>query len=177
LSAAISAAYQNICLIQLQGGEVTGSIDESARHAITKLAHYHFPATKRSGEYIVAMGEDPGTVFPMGCPRADVVADAAAELPMADLHRLGVGRQIDFEKPYLLVIFHPVTTEYSSAEDQMQQVLGAIRTLGEQVILLWPNIDAGSDGGSQAVRRFREFHPDFPCMRTRISSPSSTYRS
>ncbi len=161
LSAAISAAYQNICIIHLQGGEVTGSIDESARHAITKLAHYHFPATKRSGEYIVAMGEAPETVFPLGCPSADVVAEAAVNLPMEELKRLGVGKQIDFKKPYLLVIFHPVTTEYVSAEYQMQQLLEAIKTLGEQVILLWPNIDAGSDGVSQAIRRFREFNHDF----------------
>jgi len=162
LSAAISAAYQNICIIHLQGGEVTGSIDESARHAITKLAHYHFPATRRSGKYIVALGENPETVFPLGCPSADVVAEASTELPAEELRRLGVGRQIDFGKPYLLVIFHPVTTEYSGAEDQMQQILGAIRELGEQIILLWPNIDAGSDGVSQAIRRFREYHPDFP---------------
>jgi UDP-hydrolysing UDP-N-acetyl-D-glucosamine 2-epimerase len=162
LSAAVAAAYQNICIIHLQGGEVTGSIDESARHAITKLSHYHFPATRRSGEFILAMGEAPGTVFPLGCPSADVVADAAAELPIEELQRLGVGRKINFKKPYLLVVFHPVTTEFSGAEEQMQEVLGAIRKLGEQVILLWPNIDAGSDGVSQAIRRFREHHRDFP---------------
>ena len=63
LAAAIAAAYMNLCLCHIQGGEVSGSIDESARHAITKFAHYHFPATKRSAQYLVRMGEDPATVY------------------------------------------------------------------------------------------------------------------
>ncbi len=162
LSAAIAAVYQNICLIHLQGGEVTGSIDESARHAITKLAHYHFPATKRSGEYIMAMGEDPKTVFPLGCPSADVVASAQKELPLKLLDRLGVGICIDFSKPYLLVVFHPVTTEFGVAEQQMEELLDALYETKKQVVLLWPNIDADSDGISQAIRRFREFKRDYP---------------
>jgi UDP-hydrolysing UDP-N-acetyl-D-glucosamine 2-epimerase len=162
LSAAVAAAYQNICIIHLQGGEVSGSIDESTRHAITKLAHYHFPATQRAAEYIIRMGEDPKTVFAHGCPSADVVAMAKRELPHEMLNRLGVGKALDFDRDYLLVIFHPVTTEYGTSEQQMEAVLQAIRELGVQTILLWPNIDAGSNEVSQAIRRFREFHPDTP---------------
>ena len=91
MAAAIAAAYQNICLIHLQGGEISGSIDESTRHAITKLAHYHFPATQRSADYLVAMGENPATVFPLGCPCCDVVREASARLPKDVLKKLGVG--------------------------------------------------------------------------------------
>lgn len=162
LAVAIAAAYQNICLIHVQGGEVTGSIDESARHAITKLAHYHFPATKRSGDYIVRMGEEPSTVFPLGCPSADVIADASNRIPSHLLEHLGVGATIDFAKPFLLVVFHPVTTEFADAESQMEQLLQAVKETGEQIILLWPNIDAGSDHISNVIRRFREFHRDLP---------------
>ncbi len=162
MAAAIAAAYQNICLVHLQGGEISGSIDESTRHAITKLAHYHFPATQLAAEYIVAMGEDPDTVFPLGCPTSDVVQAASNDLPQDVLGRLGVGNSIDFSKPYLLVLFHPVTTDIGHQEEQMEAVLETVRRLNIQTVLLWPNIDAGSDLVSQAIRRFREFHHDFP---------------
>lgn len=161
MGAAIAAAYQNISLVHLQGGEVTGSIDESTRHAITKLAHYHFPATQRAAEYIVAMGEDPETVFPLGCPCRDVVESAAPSLPVDYLNRLGVGARIDFSRPYLLVLFHPVTTEVRTQESQMEELLGAVHASSMQTVILWPNIDAGSDGVSRAIRRFREHHHDY----------------
>ena len=162
LSAAIAAVYQNICLIHLQGGEVTSSIDESTRHVITKMAHYHFPATTRAGKYITAMGEDGKTVFPLGCPSADVVVEALKNIPEDNLEKMGVGVHIDFSRPYLLTIFHPITTEFEKAEDQMQELLGALKETGKQILMLWPNIDAGSDGISQAIRRFREFNRDVP---------------
>ncbi len=162
LAAAIAAAFQNICLIHLQGGEVTGSIDESTRHAITKLAHYHFPATARSGRFIEAMGEHPSTIFPLGCPSADVVATALKNIPHEGLERLGVGEHLDMKSPFFLVLFHPVTTEFTAAELQMEEVLNALKQLKTQTLMLWPNIDAGADGVSQAIRKLREHDHGFP---------------
>lgn len=162
LAAAIAAVYQNICLIHLQGGEVTGSIDEFTRHAITKIAHYHFPATERSGRFVISMGEKPETVFVLGCPSADVAATALKNIPEDELGRLGVGKHIDLNSPFFLVIFHPVTTEFGSAEKQMEELLSALQEMGSQTLMLWPNIDAGADGVSQAIRRFREKNHDFP---------------
>ena len=163
LGAAIAAVFQNICLIHLQGGEVSGSIDESTRHAITKLAHYHFPATKRAARYIEAMGERPGTIFPLGCPCRDVVEEVSATVSFdAVVNQIGVGAPLDFAKPFLLVLFHPVTTEMQTQEAQADELLKAVLRLGMQTLLLWPNIDAGSDRVAQAIRRFREFHHDFP---------------
>ena len=155
LGAAIAAVYQNYCLIHIQGGEITGSIDESARHAITKLAHYHFPSTKQAGKNIVQMGERKECVFPYGCPSADVVHNSKLSSSNASFN-MGVGPDLDLSNDYLLVLFHPVTTEYSSSEGQMAELLGAIKDLNMQTVLIWPNIDAGSDGVSQAIRRFRE---------------------
>ena len=157
LGAAIAAVYQNYCLIHIQGGEVTGSIDESARHAITKLAHYHFPSTKQARKNIVQMGERKETVFSYGCPSVDVVSKIR-KYPAPSLLNEGVGPELNFAKEYLLVLFHPVTTEYSSSEKQMEEVLSAIKELNMQTLLIWPNIDAGSDGVSQAIRRFREYN-------------------
>ncbi len=155
LGAAIAAVYQNYCLIHIQGGEITGSIDESARHAITKLAHYHFPSTKQAGDNIVQMGEREECVFPYGCPSADVVYSSKARYPNISLNT-GVGPDLDLSNDYLLVLFHPVTTEYSSSEEQMMELLDTIKELNMQTVLIWPNIDAGADGISQAIRRFRE---------------------
>jgi UDP-hydrolysing UDP-N-acetyl-D-glucosamine 2-epimerase len=157
LGAAIAAVYQNYCLIHIQGGEVTGSIDESARHAITKLAHYHFPSTKQARKNIIQMGERKETVFSYGCPSVDVVSKIR-KYPAPSLLNEGVGPELNFAKEYLLVLFHPVTTEYSSSEKQMEEVLSAIKELNMQTLLIWPNIDAGSDGVSQAIRRFREYN-------------------
>ena len=155
LGAAIAAVYQNLCLIHIQGGEVTGSIDESARHAITKLAHYHFPSTRKAGNNIVQMGEREECVFPYGCPSADVVYNSKLSSPNISFN-MGVGPDLNLSNDYLLVLFHPVTTEYSSSENQMEELLNAIKELNMQTVLIWPNIDAGSDGISQAIRRFRE---------------------
>ena len=165
MGAAISAVYQNICLIHVQGGEVTGSIDESTRHAITKLAHYHFPSTLQSARNIITMGEPEENVFCLGCPSADVVADAVANRP-ADydqvLDAIGVGPHININKEYLLVLFHPVTTEFGGSAAQTEQLLAALKQSGKQTILIWPNIDAGSDGVSKAIRGFRELNRDVP---------------
>ena len=161
-AAAIAAAYQNICIVHIQGGEVTGSIDELARHAISKLAHYHFPSTRRSGEFLVAMGERADTVFPFGCPSADVVAEAPKQVSKTPLTRLGVGAPIEPGVPFLLVLFHPVTTEYRDVQRQMEELLAAVRELGLQAILVWPNIDAGADRVSRAIRQFREHHSGAP---------------
>ncbi len=173
LSVAIAAVYQNICLIHIQGGEVTGSIDESTRHAITKLAHYHFPSTVRAGEYVVSMGERPETVFPLGCPSADVVSRACSVIKNGELKSAGVGPGIDFSRPYILALFHPVTTEYLTAEAQMDQLMQALRDCGHQVVLIWPNIDAGSDGISQSIRRFREINHDTPLHVYKNFSPET----
>jgi len=155
LGAAIAAVYQNLCLIHIQGGEITGSIDESARHAITKLAHYHFPSTKQSGKNIVQMGEHKECVFTYGCPSADVIYKSRKDISSEPL-KTGVGPDLDLSKDYLLVLFHPVTTEYSSSEEQMEELLSAVKELNMQTVLIWPNIDAGADGVSQAIRKFRE---------------------
>jgi len=157
LGAAIAAVYQNFCLIHIQGGEITGSIDESARHSITKLAHYHFPSTKQAQKNIIQMGERKETVFSYGCPSVDVVSKMR-KYPAPSILNKGVGPELNLSKKYLLVLFHPVTTEYFSSEQQMEEVLSAIKEINMQTVLIWPNIDAGSDGVSQAIRRFREYN-------------------
>lgn len=156
LAAAIAAAYMNLCVAHIQGGEVSGSIDESARHAITKFAQFHFPSTQRSADYIVRMGERPASVLAIGCPSSDIARVMDRSLPAEVLNARGGGAAIDPADPFLLVIFHPTTTEYGGERAQMEQMLEALRRIAMPTALLWPNIDAGSDHVSKAVRVFRD---------------------
>jgi UDP-hydrolysing UDP-N-acetyl-D-glucosamine 2-epimerase len=156
LAAAIAAAYMNICIVHIQGGEVSGSIDESARHAITKFAHFHFPSTRRSAEYLLRMGESPASILGVGCPSSDIARELEGPLPEEYLNGSGSGTRIDPEQPFQLVIFHPTTTEYGGEQAQMRELLLALELIQLPTVLLWPNIDAGSDHISKAIRIFRD---------------------
>src|SRR5215813_11449848 len=155
LAAAVAAAYMNICIAHIQGGEVSGSIDESARHAISKFAHFHFPSTRRSAEYLLRMGERPETILAIGCPSSDIARELDRALTPEVINATGAGAEIDVTAPFLLVLFHPTTTEYGGERAQMDALLEALGRLGMQTILLWPNIDAGADHISKAIRVFR----------------------
>lgn len=154
LAAAISAAYMNLPIAHIQGGEVSGSIDESCRHAITKFSHLHFPSTKRARDYIIRMGEDIESVHHVGCPAGDYILSLSNDLRFSDIAG-GLGTAIDPQKPYLLVIFHPVTT-HSGMRNEASELLEALHEINMPTIWLWPNVDAGSDRISTAIRSFRE---------------------
>jgi UDP-hydrolysing UDP-N-acetyl-D-glucosamine 2-epimerase len=162
LSAALAAAFMNIPIAHIQGGEVSGSIDESTRHAISKYAHFHFPSTRRASQYLVRMGERPDTILAVGCPSSDIARLLDRRLDPDIINSRGSGAPIDATKPYLLVVFHPTTTEYGGERRQMEELLAALEELSRPTVLLWPNIDAGSDHISKAVRRFRDLRrPDW----------------
>ncbi len=163
MATAVAASYMNIALAHTQGGEVTGNIDESVRHAVTKLAHIHFPATLRAADFLVRMGENPDTVHFTGCPAIDLVAETDLTLPPDIFSRYrGVGADLDPRKPYLVVLQHPVTTEYGQGFAQVNETLQAVAGLKMQTAWLWPNVDAGSDDVSKGLRMYRERHnPDW----------------
>jgi UDP-hydrolysing UDP-N-acetyl-D-glucosamine 2-epimerase len=158
LAAAIAAAFMNICIAHIQGGEVSGSIDESTRHAISKFAHFHFPSTQRAVEYLIRMGENPDTILTVGCPSSDIARklDQNAGLANSIINSTGVGATIDLRRSFLLVVFHPTTTQFGGERQQMGQLLNALSELQLQTICLWPNIDAGSDHISKTIRVFRD---------------------
>ena len=156
LSAAIAAAYINIPLAHIQGGEVSGSIDESARHAITKFAHLHFPNTQRAADYLVRMGENPQYVHNFGCPVGDYIRNLDTNLPRDLLSRLGVGPGFDLGLGFLLVIYHPVTTKFGTERRNVEQIIEGLHELARPTLWIWPNIDAGADDISKALRIYRE---------------------
>ena len=174
MATAIAAAYMNIPVAHTMGGEISGTIDESIRHAVTKLAHIHFPANAAAAARIVRMGEPPDTVHAVGCPRIDLVAEIARlgdGIPHAEwLTREGVGAHVDPARPFLLVNQHPVTTEYGHGKEQIWETLMALEELRMPTIMLWPNVDAGSEDIATGMRTFREkreptyirFYKNFP---------------
>jgi UDP-hydrolysing UDP-N-acetyl-D-glucosamine 2-epimerase len=161
LATAVAAAYMNVPLAHVQGGEVSGSIDEKVRHAVTKLADVHFPSTDLAGDRLVRMGEDPDTVHVTGCPSIDLAARVTPgdRLAFDPFERYGgVGPPVDLDDGYLVVLQHPVTTEYEQARQQAHETLAAVHASGRPALWFWPNVDAGSDGTSNAIRTFREQH-------------------
>ena len=157
IATAIAASYMNIPVAHTQGGEITGSIDESVRHAITKLSHIHFPATRNAAEVLKKLGESPDKIFWVGCPALDLAHEVPTE-PISSVMRRyhGVGNGLDFSKPFILVSQHPVTTEFKDAREQIEQTLQAVLSSEIQAIWLWPNVDSGSDALSKRIREFRE---------------------
>jgi UDP-hydrolysing UDP-N-acetyl-D-glucosamine 2-epimerase len=159
LATAVAASYMNIPVVHVQGGEVTGSIDEKVRHAVTKLSNLHLVSTQEARVRVVKLGEEERHVIVTGCPSIDIAAEVEAS-PALDFDPFvkygGVGPATDLSRGYLVVMQHPVTTEYEEARQQVDETLYAVKDLGMPVLWFWPNVDAGSDGTSKGIRVFRE---------------------
>ena len=160
MATAIAASYMNLPLAHVQGGEVTGNIDEKVRHAVTKLADYHFVASGSARERVLRLGEDAAVVFNTGCPSIDLarqVVQEQAGVPFDPYAKYGgVGDVMDLSAGYLVVLQHPVTTEPGQARLQAEATLEVVDGLGMPTLWFWPNLDAGGDATSGAIRAYRE---------------------
>lgn len=161
IATSIAAAYQNIPLIHIQGGEVTGNIDEKVRHANTKLADIHLVASEDARDRVIKLGEDENYVINTGCPSIDIAKEVleATDYNFNPIEKYGgVGADIDISNGYLVVMQHPETSRYKSAREDVICTLEAIHELNIPTFWFWPNVDAGSDGTSSGIRHFREVH-------------------
>ena len=136
LAVTIAGAHMNIPIAHIQGGEVTGTIDESIRHAMSKFSHYHFAANQDAVDRLVKMGEEPENVFNVGCPSIDAIKQV--EDNPSILNSFGLKN-----KDYFMLIQHPVTTELDSSTDQIKTTLRALRKANVNVLIILPNNDAG----------------------------------
>jgi UDP-hydrolysing UDP-N-acetyl-D-glucosamine 2-epimerase len=160
LAIAMAAAYLNKTIAHIEGGDLTGSIDESVRHAITKLAHIHFVTNDDAKRRVLTMGEDPKYVFNTGSLDVERVAclqDDAADISTKELSAYGVGHDVDVSQPFLTVIQHPVTTE-SDNRRHLETTFRALAELDMPVVWFWPNPDAGTAEMAEVLRHFREHH-------------------
>jgi GDP/UDP-N,N'-diacetylbacillosamine 2-epimerase (hydrolysing) len=150
LGAAIIGAYLGIPVVHIHGGEVTSTADEFARHAITKLSHIHLPATKESAERIIKMGEDPNHVFVVGAPGLDQVLQVQSESIKDIMDRYTIDPSI----PLILVLQHPVPLEPGDPAFQMDQTLKAVCSLDNQVMVIYPNSDAGGRAMIDVIKKY-----------------------
>ena len=158
LAIAMSAAYLNKTIAHIEGGDVTGSIDESVRHAITKLAHIHFVTNADAHRRVLAMGEDPNYVFNTGSLDLELASLVRTALTTERINSHGVGHAVDIAKPFLTVIQHPVTTETDNRA-HLEATLQAIVDLDMPTIWFWPNPDAGTGEMAERIRHLREHDP------------------
>lgn len=162
IATAIAASYMNIPVAHVQGGEVTGNIDERVRHAVTKLSDIHFVSTVGANERVLKMGEDPSRVFVTGCPSIDLALEAEKQ-PDLDFDPFvkykGVGDVLDISTGYIVVMQHPVTNEYMKSREHVEETLAAVKQMEIPTLWFWPNVDAGADGTSKGIRVFRENNP------------------
>ncbi len=156
IATAVTASFMNIPLAHIQGGEVTGNIDEKVRHSITKLADYHLVASEGAAKRVIRMGESADFVFITGCPSIDLAVDIHS-LDFDPYEKYGgVGQKPSITGGYVVVMQHPVTNEYSESRKHIEETLHAIEKLDIPTLWFWPNVDAGADGTSNGIRAFRE---------------------
>ena len=171
LAAAISGAYMNIPVAHIHGGDSSkGGLDEYARHAITKFAHLHFPATEKSAERIIKMGEDEWRVHMVGSPALDVIMNEPLLSKAETIQKFG----IDESKPLILLVQHPVTTEPDKAGEQMTETLEAVVELGYPTVLLYPNADAG---GRKMIEIIKDYGKRYSFIKVLKSLPRLEYLS
>lgn len=164
MATAIAATYMNIPLIHIQGGEISGNIDELVRHSITKLSSLHFPSTEESKDRVIKMGEDPSRVFNYGCPAMDILTTSDLSMDSSFQDRAkGTGQPFPIDQPYMLVVQHPVTTSFGSGFQQISTTLESLKSFESiHKVVLWPNIDAGTDDVSKGIRLFRQENAHLP---------------
>lgn len=153
LAGAVAATYIGIPIAHIHGGDVSGSVDDSVRHAITRLAHIHFPATQRSANRIIKMGEDPSRIFVVGAPALDTILNERLPKPAELSKKYG----LDLSEPILLVLQHSVVTGADEAADQIKETLNAIVELKHQTILIYPNADAGGRRMIKVIKKYEKY--------------------
>jgi len=159
LVAAMSANLMGIPVAHIHGGDVSGNVDELFRHAITKLSHLHFPATRNARNRILKLGEDPKSVFQVGALGLDSVLKASLSSKKRE-NEVSEKYGINFSSKYVLVVQHPVVAESSNAGEQMSETLQGLKEIGINVIVIYPNSDAGGRQIIKVVKRYEKL-PNF----------------
>jgi UDP-hydrolysing UDP-N-acetyl-D-glucosamine 2-epimerase len=165
IATAIAASYMNILVAHTMGGEVTGTLDESVRHAISKLSHLHFVSNKDAMKRVIKLGEDPSHVYNVGCPRNDLIKNILKKnnfnKEFKFLSKAGVGDvdSLSQNDDYFVTLYHPVTTELDKNEQVIINIVNATSKFNiTKNIIIWPNSDAGSDQISKKLRTLRELN-------------------
>ena len=164
LAAAIVGAYLTIPVAHIHGGDVTSTVDEISRHAVTKLSHLHLVATPKAAERVIKLGEDPWRVRVVGAPGLDDILNGR----LFSKGEIARRYNVDLSKPVLLIIQHSVTAQVEDAPKQMKKTMETIKELGYQAVVIYPNADAGGRKMIEVIERYRkvpfiQIHKALPC--------------
>ena len=147
----VCGAHMNIPVAHIQGGEVSGTIDESLRHAMSKFSNFHFTATNETKKRLVKMGEIKKNIFVVGCPSIDALvkeSEVSREIIKKKFN-------VDINNKYLLIIQHPVTSELNKTKEQFTHTLDAIKNISIQKLIIFPNSDAGSSAIINLIKKYK----------------------
>lgn len=153
LAAAIVGTYLSIPIAHIHGGDVTSTVDEIVRHAITKLSHLHFAATAKSAERVVRMGEDRWRVHITGAPGLDEILNVR----LFSKNEIAKKYHLNLSQPILMVVQHAVTAEIKDASAQMTETMETLKELKYQSIVIYPNADSGGRKMIGAIERYRKY--------------------
>ena len=157
LAATTAASLMGLPVAHIEGGDVSGSIDESIRHAVTKLSNIHFATNEDSKQRLLSMGENPKYVFNFGSPDIEMaIKFANGRGNTIDVSKTGSGGSVDRKGDFLVVFYHPVTTELHNIKKNTQTLIDSIHELGIPTIWFWPNFDTGAEEISQVLRSFND---------------------
>ncbi|NXS08153.1 GLCNE kinase, partial [Neodrepanis coruscans] len=164
LALATSAALMNIRILHIEGGEVSGTIDDSIRHAITKLAHYHVCCTRSAEQHLIAMCEDHDRILLAGCPSYDKLLSAKNKDYMSII-RMWLGEDVK-TRDYIVALQHPVTTDIKHSIKMFELTLDALISFNKRTLVLFPNVDAGDKEMVRVMRKKGiEHHPNFRAVK------------
>ncbi len=150
LAGAVVGAYLTIPVVHIHGGDVTSTVDEFSRHAITKLSHIHLAATKNSAQRIEKMGEDKWRIFVVGAPGLDEILNEK----LLSKKEIAKKYNLNLAEPILLVIQHPVSAEIENSVKQIKETMEAIKELSLQAIVIYPNADAGGRKMIKVIEKY-----------------------
>ncbi len=163
IATAIAASYQNVPCIHIQGGEITGNIDDKVRDAVSALSDVHFPSTNLASERLKKFVKRPDKVFNFGCPSVDLYVNAPHLSRKSTFEKMlakSVGSDMDFNAPYIVVMMHPDTENIIGTQHFISALLNLTLAPKINLIWFWPNADPGSDIVSKTIRVHREAHPN-----------------
>lgn len=149
LAGAIVASYLQIPIAHIHGGDVSSTVDDSTRHAITKLSNIHFAATEKSASRIKQMGENPNNIFVVGAPGLDSIIKVKDNIDESFLKE-----KYNITKDFVLILQHPVSLELDDSANQIKQTLDAIKSTEYQVLLVYPNADAGGRAMIDVINQY-----------------------
>lgn len=141
LAGAIVGAFNNIRVFHIEGGEVSGTIDESIRHAVTKFSHFHLVANEESKKRIMQLGEPEKNIFTIGSPDIDIMMSES----LPSLYEVFEHYGIKFKSNYSILMYHPVTTELNCIKQHIKNVVDAVIESKQNYVVIFPNNDAGTD--------------------------------